>query len=214
VRDFIYGKPPAEQLQEWQRTIKKEQRQLDKEIRDVRSSPLLWLCVCAVPDELVVVLSALLFTPADALPFTQISAAQQKTRTELKQLAKRNDVKSARILAREVVRSNKQVDRLHVSKARLNSVGMQLTHQAGASSPLRCPVPRPRANLASDHVFPAMLKVTGSMQKSTEVMKLTNELVKLPQLNAAMRQMSMEMMKVRLLALPSSSHPAFPSAQN
>lgn len=70
------------------------------------------------------------------LPFTQISAAQQKTRTELKQLAKRNDVKSARILAREVVRSNKQVDRLHVSKARLNSVGMQLTHQAGASSPL------------------------------------------------------------------------------
>lgn len=75
---------------------------------------------------------------ADALPFTQISAAQQKTRTELKQLAKRNDVKSARILAREVVRSNKQVDRLHVSKARLNSVGMQLTHQAGAflSSPL------------------------------------------------------------------------------
>lgn len=37
MRDFIYGKPPAEQLQEWQRTIKKEQRQLDKEIRDVRS---------------------------------------------------------------------------------------------------------------------------------------------------------------------------------
>lgn len=65
MRDFIYGKPPAEQLQEWQRTIKKEQRQLDKEIRDVCLSPLLWLCVCAVPDELVVVLSALLLAPAD-----------------------------------------------------------------------------------------------------------------------------------------------------
>ena len=38
MRDFIYGKPPAEQLQEWQRSLKKEQRQLDKEIRDVRSA--------------------------------------------------------------------------------------------------------------------------------------------------------------------------------
>lgn len=47
-----------------------------------------------------------------------------------------------------------------------------------------------------------MLKVTGSMQKSTEVMKLTNELVKLPQLNAAMRQMSMEMMKVSRAGIP------------
>lgn len=37
MRDFIYGKPPAEQLQEWQRSLKKEQRQIDKEIRDVRS---------------------------------------------------------------------------------------------------------------------------------------------------------------------------------
>jgi hypothetical protein len=42
-----------------------------------------------------------------------------------------------------------------------------------------------------------MLKVTGSLQKSTEIMKLSNELVKLPELSATMRQMSMEMMKVR-----------------
>lgn len=41
-----------------------------------------------------------------------------------------------------------------------------------------------------------MLKVTGSLQKSTEIMKLSNELVKLPELSATMRQMSMEMMKV------------------
>jgi len=38
------------------------------------------------------------------------------------------------MLAKEVVRSNKQVDRLHVSKARLSSVGMQLTHQSGESA--------------------------------------------------------------------------------
>lgn len=47
----------------------------------------------------------------------------------MKQLAAKGDVKSARILAKEVVRSNKQKDRLHVSKARLGSIGVQLQHQ-------------------------------------------------------------------------------------
>lgn len=50
---------------------------------------------------------------------------------EVKKLAKKGDVKSAKILAREVVRSNKQKTRLTVSKARLNSIGMQLQHQLG-----------------------------------------------------------------------------------
>ncbi|KAL7413053.1 vacuolar sorting protein Vps24 [Mrakia frigida] len=138
VRDFLYGKPPAEQLQEWQRKVKKEQRTLDKEIRELES-------------------------------------ARSKARSQLKALAQKNDVKSARMLAKEVVRSNKQVDRLHVSKARLSSVGMQLTHQS------------------------AMLKVTGSLQKSTEIMKLSNQLIKLPELSAAMRQMSMEMTKAGIM---------------
>jgi len=44
----------------------------------------------------------------------------------------------------------------------------------------------------------AMVKVTGAFQKSSEIMKVTNQLVKLPQLSATMREMSMEMMKVRL----------------
>lgn len=43
-----------------------------------------------------------------------------------------------------------------------------------------------------------MVKVTGAFQKSTEIMKTTNQLMKLPQLSATMREMSMEMMKVRL----------------
>jgi division protein CdvB (Snf7/Vps24/ESCRT-III family) len=41
-----------------------------------------------------------------------------------------------------------------------------------------------------------MVKVTGAFQKSTEIMKTTNQLMKLPQLSATMREMSMEMMKV------------------
>ena len=42
----------------------------------------------------------------------------------------------------------------------------------------------------------AMLKVTGSLQKSTEIMKLSNQLIKLPAIGQAMREMSMEMTKV------------------
>lgn len=40
-------------------------------------------------------------------------------------------MKSARILAKEIVRANKQRDRLHSTKARINSVDMQLQHQLG-----------------------------------------------------------------------------------
>lgn len=41
-----------------------------------------------------------------------------------------------------------------------------------------------------------MVKVTGALQKSTEIMKLSNSLVKLPQISHSMREMSMEMTKV------------------
>lgn len=42
----------------------------------------------------------------------------------------------------------------------------------------------------------AMFKVTGSLQKSTEIMKLSNNLIKLPQMSKSMREMSGELMKV------------------
>lgn len=41
-----------------------------------------------------------------------------------------------------------------------------------------------------------MFKVTGAMQKSTEIMKISNQLVKLPEISKVMREMSMEMTKV------------------
>lgn len=59
----------------------------------------------------------------------QLDGAQAKTKAQLKQLANKGDVKNAKLLAREVVRSNKQKDRLATSKARLNSINMQLSHQ-------------------------------------------------------------------------------------
>ena len=126
----------------------------------------------------------------------QLDRATQKSRSELKALAKKNDVKSARILAKELVRANKQRDRLISSKARMSSVQMQLQHQLCTCihclyHPFTLPI------LYSLRVLmAAMVKVTGAFQKSTEIMKVTNQLVKLPQLSATMREMSMEMMKV------------------
>ncbi|KAF7977416.1 hypothetical protein HWV62_3554 [Athelia sp. TMB] len=105
----------------------------------------------------------------------QLDVATNKARAQVKKLAVKGDVKSARILAREVVRSDKQKDRLSVSKARLGSIGTQLSQQM------------------------AMVKVTGALQKSTEIMKLSNQLVKLPQISQAMREMSMEMTKAGIM---------------
>ncbi|SOV04221.1 related to VPS24 - endosomal Vps protein complex subunit [Ustilago sp. UG-2017a] len=105
----------------------------------------------------------------------QIDQGSTKTKAEIKKLAKKGDVKNAKILTREVVRAQKQKNRLAVSKARLNSIHMQLQHQL------------------------AMYKVTGSMQKSTEIMKLSNQLVKLPEVSAIMRQMSGEMTKAGIM---------------
>ncbi|OJA19006.1 hypothetical protein AZE42_00346 [Rhizopogon vesiculosus] len=105
----------------------------------------------------------------------QLEAATAKVRVTVRQLAAKGDLKSARILAKEVVRSNKQKDRLSVSKARLGSIGTQLQQQL------------------------AMAKVTGSLQKSTEIMKLSNSLIKLPQISQTMREMSMEMTKAGIM---------------
>ncbi|ESK96053.1 vacuolar sorting protein vps24 [Moniliophthora roreri MCA 2997] len=105
----------------------------------------------------------------------QLDAATNKARQTVKQLATKGDVKSARILAKEVVRSQKQKDRLSVSKARLGSINTQLQQQM------------------------AMVKVTGSLQKSTEIMKQTNSLIKLPQISQTMREMSMEMTKAGIM---------------
>jgi Snf7 len=58
-----------------------------------------------------------------------LDAATANTRKQLKQLANKGEIKNARLLAREIVRTNKQRDRLVTSKARLNSIGMQLQHQ-------------------------------------------------------------------------------------
>jgi len=43
-----------------------------------------------------------------------------------------------------------------------------------------------------------MYKVTGHLQKSTEIMKLSQNLIQIPQMTTSMREMSAELMKVRM----------------
>jgi len=107
-----------------------------------------------------------------------IEIEEQKLKRSIKELAKKGDkqsLNSAKTLAKELLRSRKAKERLYASKAQLNSVSMQLTQ-----------------NLS-------MMKVAGIMQKSTQVMGMMNNLVKLPQLNQVMMTMAREMEKAGLI---------------
>ena len=65
------------------------------------------------------------------------------------------------------------ISRMYVNKAHFIAMNSQLTEQLGIA------------------------KVAGTLSKSTEVMKIVNELMRTPQLMQTMQQMSREMMKVK-----------------
>eukprot|EP01089_Gocevia_fonbrunei_P008748 TRINITY_DN20489_c0_g1_i1.p1 TRINITY_DN20489_c0_g1~~TRINITY_DN20489_c0_g1_i1.p1 ORF type:complete len:212 (+),score=39.51 TRINITY_DN20489_c0_g1_i1:46-681(+) len=104
-----------------------------------------------------------------------ITREENKVILEIKQASKKNDITNCKILAKEIVRSKKAKERIYTSKARLNSISMQLNEQL------------------------ATLKVAGCLQKSTEVMQLMNRLVNLPQISATMRAMAREMEQTGLI---------------
>lgn len=61
----------------------------------------------------------------------EIEMQEQKTKREIKMLAKKGDMGSAKILAKELLRARKTKERIYKSKAELNSVSMQLTQNLG-----------------------------------------------------------------------------------
>lgn len=79
------------------------------------------------------------------------------------------------IYAKEIVRSRKAVSRVCASKAQINSVMLGINHQSAA------------------------LRVAGSIQKSTEVMKSMQALVKVPEVAQTMQELSKEMMKAGII---------------
>lgn len=87
-------------------------------------------------------------------------------------LLQTGDTASAKILAKEVVHSRKAVSKIYTAKANLKSVEMQMKGQA------------------------AQVRVAGSLSKSADVMKAMNQLIKVPEIQKTMQEMSKEMMKV------------------
>lgn len=60
-----------------------------------------------------------------------IKREEDKIKKSLKEAAKKNDKQVCTILAKEVVRSRKAVNRIYASKATLSSVQLQMAQQLG-----------------------------------------------------------------------------------
>ena len=85
------------------------------------------------------------------------------------------DLRSMRLLAKEIVASRRTVARLHENKAQMNSVSMMLTEQL------------------------ATVRSVGHLEKSTEVLSAMNGLVRNADVRDSMREMSKEMAKSGLI---------------
>ena len=105
----------------------------------------------------------------------QIQRSEQAAIKSIKEATKKGDHASAKILAKEVVHSRKAVSKIYTAKANLKSVEMQMKGQA------------------------AQVRVAGSLSKSADVMKSMQQLVKVPEIQKTMQELSKEMMKVRNL---------------
>ncbi|CAG2058246.1 unnamed protein product, partial [Timema podura] len=100
---------------------------------------------------------------------------EDKVKRSLKEAAKKGDKGVCTILAKEVIRARKAVNKIHTSKAHLNSIMLQMKNQS------------------------ATLRVAGALQKSTEVMQAMQNLVRVPEVAAAMRELSKEMMRAGII---------------
>lgn len=104
-----------------------------------------------------------------------VQREQKKAEKLIKEAAKRNDIVSCKILAKEVVNMRRTVGKLAMNKATFLSLSNQMTEQL------------------------AMTRVAGALTKSGEVMKLVNSLMRVPQLSRTMAEMSREMAKAGII---------------
>ncbi|XP_032266402.1 charged multivesicular body protein 3 isoform X2 [Phoca vitulina] len=113
--------------------------------------------------------------PGEAAQRADIQREEEKVKRSVKDAAKKGQKDVCVVLAKEMIRSRKAVSKLYASKAHMNSVLMGMKNQL------------------------AVLRVAGSLQKSTEVMKAMQSLVKIPEIQASMRELSKEMMKAGII---------------
>ena len=91
-----------------------------------------------------------------------------------------------KVLAKSLVQSKRAKNRIHTSKAQINSVMMEIQNQHSMVPQLN----KPRL------IHAGMMRVAGCLQKSTVVMQAMSSLVRLPEIQATMAALSKEMMKV------------------
>ena len=94
---------------------------------------------------------------------------------EIKRYAKSGNNAAAKLIAKEVVSARRAVNRLYAAKAQMNSVMMEMDHQAAA------------------------VRMAGALQSSTQVMQSMSRLVKVPEIQATMMEMSKEMTKMGIM---------------
>lgn len=104
-----------------------------------------------------------------------IQREEKNVQKSIKESAKRNDMGSAKALAKEILMSRKAVNRLYENKAQLNSISMHLGESV------------------------AIARTVGHLSKSTEVMKLVNNLMKAPEVAVTMQEFSKEMTKAGII---------------
>ncbi|KAM4542421.1 charged multivesicular body protein 3 [Odontesthes bonariensis] len=104
-----------------------------------------------------------------------IQREEEKVKRSIKDAAKKGQKDVCVILAKEMIQSKRAVTKLYASKAQMNSVLLSMKNQL------------------------AVLRVAGALQKSTEVMKAMQSLIKIPEIQATMRELSKEMMKAGII---------------
>ncbi|KAJ0021697.1 hypothetical protein Pint_32066 [Pistacia integerrima] len=104
-----------------------------------------------------------------------IQREERNVQKAIKDAAKRNDMVSAKALARELVHSKRTVSRLYENKAQMNSISMHLGESV------------------------AIARTVGHLEKSAEVMKLVNNLMKAPEVAVTMQEFSKEMTKAGVI---------------
>ncbi|XP_069008320.1 charged multivesicular body protein 3 [Embiotoca jacksoni] len=104
-----------------------------------------------------------------------IQREEEKVKRSIKDAAKKGQKDVCVVLAKEMIHSKRAVTKLYASKAQMNSVLLSMRNQL------------------------AVLRVAGALQKSTEVMKAMQSLIKIPEIQATMRELSKEMMKAGII---------------
>uniref|UniRef100_A0A1A8LAD8 Charged multivesicular body protein 3 n=2 Tax=Nothobranchius TaxID=28779 RepID=A0A1A8LAD8_9TELE len=104
-----------------------------------------------------------------------IQREQEKVKRSIKDAAKKGQKDVCVVLAKEMIHSKRAVTKLYASKAQMNSILLSMKNQL------------------------ALVRVAGSLQKSTEVMKAMQSLIKIPEIQATMRELSKEMTKAGII---------------